>query len=50
MHGILSANLKGPFITLGLRDEENTLLQTDTGFKLRLLALLYFKDKYIKNF
>lgn len=50
MHGILSANPKGPFIILVLSDEKNNRLQTDAALGLCLLASSYFKDKHIKNF
>lgn len=49
MHDILSTNSVGPFIMLVLRDKTNKRLQADAGVRLCLLALLYFKGKYIYN-
>lgn len=49
MHDILSTNSVGPFIMLVLRGKTNKRLQADAGVRLCLLALLYFKGKYIYN-
>lgn len=49
MHDILNTNPVGPFIMLVLRDKSNNRLQGDSGVRLCLLALLYFKGKYIYN-
>lgn len=48
MHGILSANPKGPFIILVLRDEKNNRLQTDAALRLCLLALFYFRTNILR--